>query len=77
MSLNEMQEAKVNEEMLKTIEGTAYLIKSRRDGKTTSELQSKVMVAIAESGLTVSEIKGFLDHMKMVVESKANLRVQK
>ena len=55
-------------ENLSSHEGQKYLEFRRRNGQKADELYKKVKAEIAECHLSVTEAKGFLEFMKLVIE---------
>lgn len=55
-------------EKLSSYEEQKYLEFRRRNGQKADELYKKVKDEIAECHLSVTEAKGFLEFMKLVVE---------
>lgn len=75
--MQEWLEKATREKMLQDIDGTAFYIHRRRNGQKTDELAYNVKNLIAEHGLSVSEAKGFLEYMKIVIDSCSYTPVQK
>lgn len=71
--MNELLEKAIKEKMLQDIDGTAFYIFQHRNGQDTGKLVSDVKSLIAEHNLSVSEAKGFLEYMKLVINSVAHL----
>lgn len=63
--------------MLQDVDGTEFYIHRYRNGQKTDELAHGVKNLIAEHNLSVSEAKGFLEYMKMVIDSVAYLPQEK
>ena len=75
--MQEWIEKALQEKMLQDIDGTAFYIHRYRNGQKTAELVHSVKNLIAENSLSVSESKGFLEYMKLVIDSKAYLPQEK
>ncbi|MCI8378649.1 MAG: hypothetical protein HFH72_09045 [Lachnospiraceae bacterium] len=75
--MGELLEKAIREKMLQDIDGTAFYIHRHRNGQKTDELAHSVKNLIAEYNLSVSEAKGFLEHMKLVIDSGAYLPQEK
>lgn len=75
--MEEWIEKAIQEKMLQDIDGTAFYIRRHRNGQKTDELAHSVKNLIAEHGLSVSEAKGFLEYMKIVIDSCSYTPVQK
>lgn len=75
--MQEWLEKVIKEKMLQDIDGTAFYIHQHRNGQDTAELVLDVRKLIAEHNLSVSEAKGFLDYMKLVIDSVAYLPQEK
>lgn len=58
----------IKNEMTKTIEGSCFYERLHRNGRDMSNLISDTKSLIAQHNLSVSEAKGFLDYMKLVIE---------
>lgn len=75
--MQEWIEKAIREKMLQDIDGTNFYIRRHRNGQETGKLVSDVKNLIAESNLSVSEAKGFLEYMKIVIDSEASLQQMK
>lgn len=75
--MEEWIEKAIKEKMLQDIDGTAFYIHRHRNGQKTDELVYNVKNLISERGLSVSEAKGFLEYMKIVISSCSYTPVQK
>lgn len=62
---------------LSSREGQRYLEFRRRNGQKADDLYKKVKDEIAECHLSVTEAKGFLDFMKLVVEEASYIPIKK
>lgn len=63
------------QERLSDIDGHAFLVyRSRENGQATNDLVKKVENTIVEKNLSVSEAKGFLEYMKLVIESHSHVQ---
>lgn len=62
---------------LSSREGQRYLEFRRRNGQKADDLYKKVRDEIAECHLSVTEAKGFLDFMKLVVEESSYIPIKK
>lgn len=63
-------------EKMSSREGQKYLEFRRRNGQKADELYKKVKDEIAECHLSVTETKGFLEFMKLVVEETSYIPVK-
>lgn len=63
-------------ENLSSREGQKYLEFRRRNGQKADELYKKVKDEIAECHLSVTEAKGFLEFMKLVIEELSYIPVK-
>lgn len=60
---------------LSDIDGHAFLsYRGRENGQEFNDLMKKVEDAIVEKNLSVSEAKGFLEYMKIVIESHSRVQ---
>lgn len=59
----------IRNEMTKTAEGICFYERLHCNGQDTSELIADTKALIAQHNLSVLEAKGFLDYMKLVIES--------
>lgn len=75
--MQEWIEKAIKEKMLQDVDGTAFYIHRHRNGQKTDELAHSVKNLIAEQGLSVSEAKGFLEYMKLVIDLTAYLPQEK
>lgn len=75
--MQEWIEKAIREKMLQDIDGTAFYIHRHRNRQKTDELAHRVKNLIAENNLSVSEAKGFLEYMKIVIDSCSYTPVQK
>lgn len=75
--MQEWLEKAIKERMLQDIDGTAFYIHRHRSGQKTDELAYGVKNLIAEHNLSASEAKGFLEYMKVVIDSEAYLPQEK
>lgn len=62
---------------LSSREGQRYLEFRRKNGQKADDLYKKVKDEIAECHLSVTEAKGFLDFMKLVVEEASYIPIKK
>lgn len=62
---------------LSSREGQRYLKFRRKNGQKADDLYKKVRDEIAECHLSVTEAKGFLDFMKLVVEESSYIPIKK
>lgn len=62
---------------LSSREGQRYLEFRRKNGQKADDLYKKVRDEIAECHLSVTEAKGFLDFMKLVVEEASYIPIKK
>ena len=75
--MQELIEKAIREKMLSDIDGTNFYIRQHRNGQDVGKLASDVKNLIAENELSVSEAKGFLEYMKIVIDSEASLQQMK
>lgn len=69
----DLMEKALMEHMCKDIDGISFYLLYRRGGKNVQKLIGDVKEVISEHELTVSEIKGFLEFMKIVADSNSYL----
>lgn len=62
---------------LSSREGQRYLEFRRKNGQKADDLYKKVRDEIAGCHLSVTEAKGFLDFMKLVVEESSYIPIKK
>lgn len=67
--MEELIEKAVKDKVLQDIDGTAFYIHRHRNGQKTDELAYAVKNLIAENDLSASEAKGFLEYMKLIIDS--------
>lgn len=67
----------IQNEMTKTIEGSCFYAKFHCDGQDIGKLIADTKALIAQHNLSVLEAKGFLDYMKIVLDSSSYLQIQK
>lgn len=70
--MNEQAKA-LKETMCKDIDGANFFFKYYRNGQEIDKLTKDVLNLIAEHSMTVSEIKGFLEYMKIIVDNRSYL----
>ena len=58
----------IQNEMTKTIEGSCFYERLHRNEQDIGELIADTKSLIAQHNLSVSEAKGFLDYMKLVID---------
>lgn len=75
--MEELIEKIVKEKMLQDIDGAMFYAYRHRNRQAVSKLVSDVKELIAYHGLSVSEAKGFLEYMKIIVDSAGSLQIQK
>lgn len=75
--MQEWIEKAIKEKMLQDVDGTAFYIHRHRNGQKIDELTHGVKNLIAEHNLSVSEAKGFLEYMKLVIDLTAYLPREK
>lgn len=75
--MGELLEKAIKEKMLQDINTTAFYIHQHRNGQDIGKLVSDVKNLISEHNLPVSEAKGFLEYMKLVIDSNAYLPQEK
>jgi hypothetical protein len=73
---NIMNVEKYLSEKLSSHEGQKYLEFRRRNEQEADELYKKVKDEIAECHLSVTEAKGFLEFMKLVIEELSYIPVK-
>lgn len=67
----------IQDEMTKTIEGSCFYVRLYRNGQDIGELIADTKALIAQHNLSVLEAKGFLDYMKIILDSSSYLQIQK
>lgn len=67
----------LNEKLGNDIDGANFMEFMRGNGQECAEMASDVRKILAEHNLSVSQTKGFLEYMKINVESYSYLRSQK
>lgn len=70
-------EKAIREEMAKDVDGTRFFVRWNRGGQDTTDLIKEVKESISKCGLSASEAKGFLEYMKLVIDSAAYLPQKK
>lgn len=75
--MNELLEKALIESLCKSVDGTKFYIHRHRNGQDVDMLAKDVKKLIAEHNMSVSEAKGFLEYMKLVIDSKAYLPQEK
>ena len=70
----DIMEDAIKKYMGKNIDRIAFYRLSNRRGQITNHLIGEVKKAIENHGLSTSEAKGFLDYMKLVIDSSSYLR---
>lgn len=75
--MEEWIEKAIREKMLQDIDGTAFYIHRHRNRQKIDKLSCNIKNLIAENGLSVSEAKGFLEYMKLVIDSRTYLPQEK
>ncbi len=58
----------VNEMLSQSIDGQRYLCHRRTYPRETAQLADEVRKLVSQSGMSVSEARGFFDYMKVAVE---------
>lgn len=56
-----------------TYDGMSFLEYQRKNGQKMSDLQKELMDIMKDGDLTVPVAKGFLDYIKIVIESRSTL----
>ena len=64
-------------ERLSDLDGTSFLIRLYSNGKVMNELVDEVASAISKHDLSASEAKGFLEYMKLVIDSRSRIQKEK
>lgn len=75
--MSDFIENAVRDELTTTVDGSAFYEKLRKNGQAICDLTSSVKEAIEKSDLSVSEAKGFLEYMKIVIDCCSYTRFQK
>lgn len=75
--MSDFIENAVRNELTKTIDGTLFYEKRHKNGQAICDLTSSVKELIAKSNLSVSEAKGFLEYMKIVISQSSYLHQEK
>lgn len=70
----DIMEDAIKKYMGKNIDRIAFYRLFNRRGQSTNHLIGEVKKAIEDHGLSTSEAKGFLDYMKLVIDSSSYLR---
>ena len=65
------------QEKLSDLDGTSFLIRLYSNGKAMNGLVDEVASAISKHDLTASEAKGFLEYMKIVIDSHSHIQKKK
>lgn len=73
----DLLEKAIREEMTKDVDGTSFYIRQSRGGQEINNLMQEVKESISKCGLSASEAKGFLEYMKLVIDSAAYLLQKK
>lgn len=77
ITMNEKLKELAVKELQSTYEGLSFLKYQHENGQNMCDLQRKIMDVLQGSNLTVSVAKGFLDYLKIVVESSSTLQSEK
>lgn len=75
--MSDFIENAVRNELTKTVDGTVFYEKRHKNGQAICDLTSSVKEVIEKSDLSVSEAKGFLEYMKIVIDCSSYLHFQK
>lgn len=67
----------IENDMLSTHEGCVFWERYIRNRAAFSELEGKVLTAIKESGISVSEAIGFMQYMKYPIKNRSFLPQKK
>lgn len=67
----------LNQKLGNDIDGTNFMTFMIRNGQECAEMATEVRKILAEHNLSVSQIKGFLEYMKINVESYSYLHSPK
>lgn len=71
--MEELLKEAVEKKMMQDIDGVAFYIYQRRNGQDANRLVLDAKNLIVEHNLSVSEAKGFLEYMKVIVDSVGSL----
>lgn len=67
----------IKNEMAKTVEGICFYEKFHCNRQDIGELIADTAALIAQHNLSALEVKGFLDYMKIILDSSSYLQIQK
>ncbi len=73
----DLLEKTIKEEMTKNFDGASFYIKWIWGEQEIRDLIKEVKESISKCGLSSSEAKGFLEYMKMVVDSESYIPREK
>ena len=71
------REKLVNERIAATYEGKSYILLKKCNGQKMNNLEKAVKELIAENDLTVTQAKGFLRYMRILIEECSCLPKEK
>jgi hypothetical protein len=77
VGMAEITREAIKNEMTKTVEGICFYERLHRNRQDIGELISDMAALIAQHNLSVLEVKGFLDYMKIILDSSSYLQIQK
>lgn len=63
----------INEMLSQSIDGQRYICRRRMYSRETAQLADEVRKLVSQSGMSVSEARGFFDYMKMAVEKYSSV----
>ena len=69
--MNELIEKAIREQLCKDVDGTNFYVNRLRNGQDTSNLIKEVKEIIRKHDLSTSEAKGFLEYMKIIIDSSS------
>lgn len=75
--MDDFIENALKNEMLKTTDGTIFFAMLCQNRRAIDCLANSTKELIAQYGLSVSEAKGFLDYMKIVIDASSYLSPKK
>lgn len=71
--MSELIEKAIRDQMCKDVDGANFYVNRLRGGQDTSNLIKEVKEIIRKHDLSASEAKGFLEYMKIVIDSSSHL----
>lgn len=63
----------VNEMLSKSIDGQRYICHMRMHSAETYQLADEVRKLVSQSGMSVSEARGFFDYMKIMIDKHSSV----